>query len=82
MTDIHTLTAAEVFGVPEEQVTKGQRQAAKATTFHALYGRVSGTTDISALRAAYATFTRPTRQESHRGVLRSVPFGLVLQDFV
>ena len=36
--DIHTKTAAEVFGVPMEQVTKEQRRAAKVINFGVLYG--------------------------------------------
>lgn len=36
--DIHTRTAAEVWGVDEDQVTKEQRRAAKAINFGILYG--------------------------------------------
>lgn len=36
--DIHTRTAAEVWNVPEDQVTKDQRRAAKAINFGILYG--------------------------------------------
>ena len=36
--DIHTRTAAEVWGVAEDQVTKDQRRAAKAINFGILYG--------------------------------------------
>ncbi len=36
--DFHTHTAAEVFGVPEEMVTKEQRSAAKAVNFGIVYG--------------------------------------------
>ena len=36
--DIHTKTAAEVFGVPMEKVTKKQRRAAKVINFGVLYG--------------------------------------------
>jgi DNA polymerase-1 len=36
--DIHTRTAAEVWDVTEEQVTKDQRRAAKAINFGILYG--------------------------------------------
>lgn len=36
--DIHTRTAAEVWGVEEEQVTKEQRRAAKAINFGIIYG--------------------------------------------
>ncbi|HBU27780.1 TPA: DNA polymerase I [Candidatus Uhrbacteria bacterium] len=36
--DIHRSTAAEVFGVPEDKVTKEQRRAAKAVNFGIIYG--------------------------------------------
>ncbi|MDR1619700.1 MAG: DNA polymerase I [Clostridiales bacterium] len=36
--DIHTKTAAEVFGVPEDRVTPAQRSAAKAVNFGIVYG--------------------------------------------
>jgi DNA polymerase-1 len=37
--DVHAETAAFIAGVPVEQVTKAQRQAAKAVNFGALYGQ-------------------------------------------
>ena len=36
--DIHLSTAAEVYGVPEEKVTKEMRSAAKAVNFGIIYG--------------------------------------------
>jgi len=36
--DIHTRTASEMFDVPEDQVTKDERRAAKAINFGILYG--------------------------------------------
>lgn len=36
--DIHRSTAAEVFDVPEDEVTKDQRRAAKAVNFGIIYG--------------------------------------------
>lgn len=39
MEDIHRNTAAEAFGVPLDQVTKRQRQAAKNITFGILFGQ-------------------------------------------
>ncbi|MBD8528168.1 DNA polymerase I [Pseudomarimonas arenosa] len=36
--DVHRATAAEVFGVPLEQVDSGQRRAAKAINFGLMYG--------------------------------------------
>ncbi|WP_077728766.1 DNA polymerase I [Methylocaldum sp. 14B] len=37
-TDVHRFTAAEVFGVPPEQVTPDQRRSAKAINFGLIYG--------------------------------------------
>ena len=37
--DIHTRTAAEVFGVPMDAVTKAQRRNAKAVNFGIIYGQ-------------------------------------------
>lgn len=37
--DLHSITAAEMFGVPIEQVTKEQRSQAKAINFGLAYGR-------------------------------------------
>lgn len=37
-TDIHTSTAAQVFGMPEEMVTSQMRSAAKAVNFGIIYG--------------------------------------------
>ena len=36
--DIHTKTAADVFGVPMDKVTKAQRRAAKTINFGVMYG--------------------------------------------
>ena len=36
--DIHTVTASQVFGVPQEQVTPEMRRAAKAVNFGIVYG--------------------------------------------
>lgn len=36
--DVHRHTAAEIYDIPEEQVTKAQREAAKAINFSILYG--------------------------------------------
>ena len=41
--DLHKLTAAAAFGVPEEDVTKDQRQAAKVINFGILYGMGANT---------------------------------------
>lgn len=37
--DVHRKTAAEMFGVPEDQVTPEQREAARVANFGTLYGR-------------------------------------------
>lgn len=37
-TDLHTLTAMQIYGVSEEEVTKDQRQIAKSANFGLLYG--------------------------------------------
>ena len=68
MDDIHTRTASEVFGVPEDRVTPGQRRAAKVINFHALYGPTSGKTDLRAIRAVYKR-TRWVPQTDIRGDL-------------
>lgn len=36
--DLHTLTAMQIYGVPEEAVTKEQRQVSKSAAFGLLYG--------------------------------------------
>ncbi len=36
--DIHTMTASQVFGLPQEMVTPAQRSAAKAVSFGIVYG--------------------------------------------
>ncbi|RMF21953.1 MAG: DNA polymerase I [Bacteroidetes bacterium] len=43
--DIHLATAARVFGVPEEEVTKEQRYRAKTVNFSVIYG--AGATNLS-----------------------------------
>jgi DNA polymerase-1 len=39
--DIHKQTAAEIFGIPLDQVTKDQRNGAKAINFGLMYGQTS-----------------------------------------
>lgn len=52
--DIHTRTASLMFGVSEADVSKGQRQQAKATNFGALYG--SGARGLQAYFATVGMF--------------------------
>jgi len=40
-TDIHTLTASQVLGIPQDQITPDQRRSAKAVNFGIIYG-ISG----------------------------------------
>ena len=53
--DIHTKTAAEVFNIPMEQVTKSQRRAAKIINFGVMYGMspkgLSDAADMSFMEA-------------------------------
>ena len=53
--DIHTKTAAEVFNIPMEQVTKSQRRAAKIINFGVMYGMspkgLSDAADMSSMEA-------------------------------
>lgn len=54
--DVHTQTAAEVFDVPREQVTKDQRRIAKAVNYGLSYGQsdfgLARTLEISRTQAA------------------------------
>jgi DNA polymerase-1 len=56
--DIHTATAAKVFGVPEEQVTSALRSKAKAVNFGIVYGigAFSLAKDIHSTRAEAERF--------------------------
>lgn len=60
--DIHRYTASQIFGVPEAEVTKEQRTAAKADTFGPLFGKVSGTPGqiayFEAFKKKYAGITK------------------------
>lgn len=51
MSDIHKQTAAEVFGIPEDQVTSEQRVAARAINFGITYGSNREGMTHKALRA-------------------------------
>ena len=53
--DIHTKTAADVFGIPMEQVTKNQRRAAKTINFGVMYGMsAKGLSDATGMNVAEA----------------------------
>lgn len=38
MTDLHRKKAAEIFGIPEDQVTPEQRRFGKMANYHEIYG--------------------------------------------
>lgn len=56
--DIHTITASQVFGVPEEEVTSQMRTRAKAVNFGIVYGigEFSLAKDISVTRKVAAEY--------------------------
>jgi len=58
--DIHTETAAQVFGVPEDKVTQTQRRHAKAVNFGIVYGisEFSLAQDIGVTRAEAAQYMK------------------------
>jgi len=69
--DIHTKTAATIFGIPMDQVDKSQRRAAKTINFGVLYGMspkgLSDATDMSMTEAStfikrYFDLRAPIRQ--------------------
>lgn len=69
--DIHTKTAADVFGVSMEQVTKTQRRAAKTINFGVMYGMsAKGLADATGMSIAeakrfiddYFTIRKPIRE--------------------
>ena len=66
-TDIHTLTASEVFGVPAGAMDKETRNRAKAVNFGIVYG-------ISAIRAGCAIGNSSGRSEGvHRALFCALP---------
>ena len=67
--DVHRATAAEVFGVPLEQVTDEQRRNAKAVNFGLMYG-------MSAFGLSRQLGQRPQERPSHlRPILRQISGG-------
>jgi DNA polymerase I len=84
--DIHTKTAAEVYGIPLEQVTKDQRRAAKTINFAVLYGMsphgLSNTTGMSFMDAKtfidkYFDLRKPIRQYIDRTLREAEERGYV-----
>ncbi|MGH8040517.1 MAG: DNA polymerase I [Rudaea sp.] len=89
--DVHRATAAEVFGVPGEQVDANQRRAAKAINFGLMYGMsafgLARQLGISRSEAqeyiqryferypGVATFMHATREQAHRDGYVETLFG-------
>jgi len=59
VSDIHRKTAAEMFGVPEDEVTPEQRRAAKNRNFPLLYGSDIGGLKPGQLHVISARTTGP-----------------------
>ena len=67
--DVHRVTAAAVAGIPVEQVTKAQRERAKATNFGIMYG-------LSAFGLSeQVDMPLDEAQRLHRRLLRPLPQG-------
>ena len=67
--DVHRVTAAAVAGIPVEEVTKRQRERAKATNFGIMYG-------LSAFGLSeQVEIPVEEAQGLHRRLLRQVPAG-------
>jgi DNA polymerase-1 len=89
--DVHRATAAEVFGVPQEQVDPNQRRAAKAINFGLMYGmsawglarqlgigRDEANTYVKTYFERYpgvAAFMQATREQAHRDGYVETLFG-------
>ncbi|HSM99794.1 MAG TPA: DNA polymerase I [Rudaea sp.] len=89
--DVHRATAAEVFGVPPEQVDPNQRRAAKAINFGLMYGmsawglarqlgigRDEANTYVKTYFERYpgvAAFMQATRDQAHRDGYVETLFG-------
>ncbi len=89
--DVHRATAAEVFGVPVEQVDANQRRAAKAINFGLMYGMSAfglarqlgiGRGEAQEYIRRYferypgvASFMRTTREQAHRAGFVETLFG-------
>jgi len=84
--DIHTKTAAQIYGVPAEQVDKDMRRHAKVINFGILYGMsphglaiAAGMTfeDARAFIDKYFTLRKPTREYIDRTVEKARQDGFV-----
>ncbi|MBS0556558.1 MAG: DNA polymerase I [Proteobacteria bacterium] len=89
--DVHRATAAEVFGIPQEQVDPNQRRAAKAINFGLMYGMSAwglarqlgiGRDEANAYVKTYferypgvAAFMQSTREQAHRDGFVETLFG-------
>ncbi len=72
--DIHRLTAAQMFNVAPEDVTKEQRGAGKKAPFAALYDRSELESALRELAtAADSVIEHHSRPHQKRGVFRTVP---------
>jgi DNA polymerase I-like protein with 3'-5' exonuclease and polymerase domains len=81
--DVHKFTASILFGVPYDQVTKDQRQAAKPHTFKPLYGGQMGTEAemryYAAFRARYPQLAKVQEGWAHTVVDKKMlvtPWGM------
>ena len=71
--DLHRLTAAAVLGIEPEQVTKAQRQLAKAINFGLIYG-MSPTTLVSHAKSNYGVaMSLQEAQQAHAAFFRTYP---------
>ncbi|HPB17697.1 MAG TPA: DNA polymerase, partial [Clostridia bacterium] len=84
--DIHTATAAKVFGITKEEVTKEQRYAAKAVNFGIIYGisdySLSQDINVSVKKAAkyiedYLNYYSGVRDYMHRIINSAIENGYV-----
>ncbi|MGB9792603.1 MAG: DNA polymerase [Thermacetogeniaceae bacterium] len=71
--DVHRLTAAAVLGKSPEEVTKEERQAAKAVNFSLIYGASPETLRANAERDYGVTMTKEEAEEMHRKFFETYP---------
>jgi DNA polymerase-1 len=63
--DLHTRTAAQLYGIPEKEVTRQQRQGAKAINFGLIYG-AGGAGLAASAWASYGIALTPHRAQAAR----------------